>query len=31
MKKKNIIDYKKPNSLIANIKKLERKIGKKNV
>ena len=29
--KKNIIDYKKPNSLIANIKKLERKIGKKNV
>tara|TARA_A100001011_G_scaffold172341_1_gene181150 strand:+ start:104 stop:892 length:789 start_codon:yes stop_codon:yes gene_type:complete len=29
--KKTIIDYKKPNSLIANIKKLERKIGKKNV
>ena len=26
---KNIIDYKKPNSLIANIKKLERKLVKK--
>ena len=29
--KKTIIDYKKPNSLIADIKKLKRKIGIKNV
>ncbi len=30
-KKKNIIDYKKPNSLVADIKKLQKDIGKKNV